>query len=287
MKEGTTGHLPSHDGDNDRHGLYATKAPHTDNPCQHDAVQVTLQFHPDWPFGAGTVLESIVRDGAYRSQFVTGTSNGGLTAHVDGDRWRWESRLFAGRYDHGPAEDRPVYGALNPTGDPYGGSVRFGSAHFRLRPEVTSRCTFCFPDSTFEPKRIVGPEAVDPLIEESQESELDPLDRYVEAHVHGGVVISRDVEALVLDPCFAGSVVEQAARALGCRIEWHPGFVVSPWAIDPDYRGRQYVELAGALGEGLTPAVIGQAARSGAHDLQSLKRVWHCLARFGRQTPVP
>ncbi|WP_425584256.1 hypothetical protein [Streptosporangium album] len=29
------------------------------------------------------------------SQFVTGTGNGGLTAHPGGDRWRWESRIFA------------------------------------------------------------------------------------------------------------------------------------------------------------------------------------------------
>ena len=28
----------------------------------------------------------------------------------------------------------------------------------------------------------------------------DPLNDYVEAHVHGGLVIGRDVEALVIDP---------------------------------------------------------------------------------------
>lgn len=43
-------------------------------------------------------MESMVRDGRYRSLFETGTSNGGLTAYPGGDRWKWESRLFGGKY---------------------------------------------------------------------------------------------------------------------------------------------------------------------------------------------
>src|SRR6187402_2202415 len=101
-------------------------------PCQHLRVQVTVQFHPDWPFRDGMVLESMARDGVYRSQFETGTSNGGLTAHEGGDRWRWESRLFEGRYDAADPTTRPVYGAWNRRDDPYGGAIRFGSAHLRL-----------------------------------------------------------------------------------------------------------------------------------------------------------
>lgn len=72
---------------------------------------VTLQFHPDWPSQGRMVIEALAATGVYRSQFVTSISNGGLTAHPGGDRWRWESRLFAGRYEARPAEERPVYGA--------------------------------------------------------------------------------------------------------------------------------------------------------------------------------
>lgn len=72
---------------------------------------VVLHFHPGWPSGGGTVLDAIVRAGCYRSQWVTGTSNGGLTARPGGDRWRWESQMFDGRYDDARPEDRPVYGA--------------------------------------------------------------------------------------------------------------------------------------------------------------------------------
>ena len=50
--------------------------------------RVVLHFHPGWPFAGGTVLEAIAATGVYRSQFATGTSNGGLTAHPGGDRWR-------------------------------------------------------------------------------------------------------------------------------------------------------------------------------------------------------
>ena len=226
----------------------------------------------------------MARDGCYRSQFATGTSNGGLTAHEGGDRWRWESRLFDGRYDDRPASERPVYGALNYRSRPYGGSVRFGSAHFRLRPELTARSTFCFPDSVFEPEAVGGQEQIEHLVSLARSAAHDDLDDYVEAHVHGGVTIKRDVEALVLDPCFRGTAVERAAAALDCPLEWHPGFRVGAAGLDHKYRGVEYVALARSLGATITPDLIGEAARSGEHDPQALKRVWHYLARFGQRT---
>ncbi|MET9273295.1 DUF3626 domain-containing protein [Kribbella sp. NPDC003557] len=112
---------------------------------------LTVQFHPNWPHGSRTVIESIAADGFYRSQFTTGISNGGLTAFQGGDRWRWESRLFSGRYDGGPETDRPIYGVWNRHADPYGGAIRFGSSYLRLKPEAIDRATFCFPDSAREP----------------------------------------------------------------------------------------------------------------------------------------
>lgn len=249
-------------------------------------LQVTLQFHPDWPFGAGTVVEALAADGVYRSQFETGTSNGGLSAHPGGDRWLWESRIFGGRYDEASVADRPVYGACNHRRLPHGGSVRFGSAFLRLRPEVVARSTFCFPDSVFEPTAIGGPEKLPELVAMADaaghDALDDPLNDYVEAHVHGGVRFAEDVEAVVLDPCFRGSEVEAAANSLGCEVEWHPGFRTGTAGLDPSYRGPEVVALAQSLGPVLTPDVIGAAARSGRHDLQALKRVWHLLARFGR-----
>lgn len=251
-------------------------------------MRVTLQFHPDWPFQGRRVVEALAADGVYRSQFETGTSNGGLTAHPGGDRWRWESRIFEGRYDDAAPAQRPRYGAVNRHADPYGASLRFGSAHLRLRPELLERTTFCYPDSTFEPTAIGGPERLAELCAladaASASGEVDHLDDYVEAHVHGEVRPVRDAEAVVLDPCFRAGPVHEAALALGCPVEWHPGLRVRTAGLDPGYRGPETVALAGSLGEVLDPSVIGDAARAGDHDPQSLKRVWHLLARFGRRS---
>ncbi|WP_262985047.1 DUF3626 domain-containing protein [Nocardia cerradoensis] len=115
------------------------------------SLRVTVHFHPDAVFGTGTVLDALAGEGVYRSQFETGLSNGGLSAHPGGARWQWESRMFGGCYDSAPAAQRPKYGALNHRGDPYGGSPRFGSCYLRLAEHTLERTTFCFPDSVFEP----------------------------------------------------------------------------------------------------------------------------------------
>lgn len=251
-------------------------------PSAARVAAVTLQFQPDWPHRAGKVIESMAADRHYRSQFVTGISNGGLTALSHGDRWRWESRLFAGRYDDAPPSCRPVYGAWNRRADPRGGATRFGSSYVRLRPEAVSRSTFCFPDSVHEPEDVGNATLLPHLCWMADESGFDYLDEYVEAHVHGPVCFGADVDALVLDPCFIGTDVEEAAEQLGCRIEVHSGFRASPDDFDPKYRGAHIVDLARSLGDELTPKMIGDAARAGVHPAQSIKQVWHYLARCGR-----
>ena len=251
------------------------------------SLRVTLHFHPDRLVGQRLVVEALADDGRYRSQFETGTSNGGLTAHPGGDRWRWESRMFGGAYDHGPAAERPVYGSLNHRGRPEGGSLRFGSSHLRLRPEALQRSTFCFPDSFYEPV-MVGTAAgmgLGAVVDAAAHSD-DPLDDYVEAQVHGPVLLERDVEALVLDPSYRGTAVEHAAGQLPCALEWHRGrrLAVGELERHPDYRGPEFVELGRRIADGgwLDARVVGDASRTGRHDLQGLKRVWHYVARYGR-----
>lgn len=80
---------------------------------------------------------------------------------------------------------------------------------------MNDRATFCWPDSVYDPQAIGGPERLEELCRLADAGVLDPsllpegatdlplndpLNDYVEAHVHGGLVIGRDVEALVLDP---------------------------------------------------------------------------------------
>ena len=253
-------------------------------PPLDPTLRVTLNFHPDRLVRGEPILAVMVRDGVYRSQFETGTSNGGLTAHPGGDRWRWESRIFAGAYDHAEPALRPKYGALDLHRRPYGAAPRFGSAHVRLAAHTLARTTFCFPDSVFEPDHF-GTAAAFALRERAEAADHDLLDDYVEAHVHGVVDLAGDVEALVLDPGHRGTDVEADALRLGVPVEWHPGYrlEVATLRAHPDYRGPELVALGESLAvDGvLTPQVIGDASRAGQHDEQALKRVWHYVARFG------
>jgi hypothetical protein len=256
----------------------------TGEPMAPD-LRVELHFHPDRLIDGRPILAALARDGHYRSQFETGTSNGGLTAHPGGDRWRWESRLFGSAYDQAPAEARPKYGALNFRRRRNGAAPRFGSAHFRLTADSLPRSTFCYPDSVFEPVDV-GVAARMSLVDKALADDRDRLDDYIEAQVHGPVVLAEDVEAVVLDPCFRDTEIAELAAALPCRVEWHGGFLlrIEQLRDRADYRGAHIVELGISLARDgfLDARILGAAARSGNYDEQELKRVWHYVARFGR-----
>jgi len=183
----------------------------------------------------------------------------------------------------------PMYGAAEGVGAGHGrgvgGSPRFGSAHLRLRAHVLERTTFCYPDSVFEPRDFGVASKVSALIALAETDDRGPLENYIEAHVHGVVDLRRDVEALVLDPCYRGTSTETAARRLGCPIEWHGGFTLTTAEVGrhPPYRGPEFVRLGTALARDgrLDPRIIGDASRTGDYDERALKRVWHYVARFG------
>src|SRR5450631_2605928 len=167
------------------------------------ALRVTLNFHPDRRVGEVPILQAMVVDGLYRSQFETGTSNGGLTAHPGGDRWSWESRIFGSAYDEVPAAERPKYGSLNFRRRATGGSPRFGSAHLRLKQETLARTTFCYPDSVFEPTHF-GVARRMSLVELAEADDKDLLDEYIEV----GIAIAQDG---YLDPKMLGDAADTGA----------------------------------------------------------------------------
>ena len=111
---------------------------------------------------------------------------------------------------------------------------------------------------------------------------LDPvLDNYIKAHVHGPLSIERDVEALVLDPSYRGTAVEDSGLQLGCNVEWHDGFRLQLdrlLALE-GFRPKSAIDAISGLGIS-TPADLGHA-RDNPLDYQTAKWVWHCLARFG------
>jgi hypothetical protein len=306
-------------------------------------VRITLNFHPDQLLADGrTVARSLAQDGVYRGQFETGISNGSRTAFPGGERDQWEERLFGRAYHDPPvrAADRPRYGALNPHSFSDGGSPRFGSCHLRLRPHVLRRTTITVGDSHLGPRDIgtldafecvlaglaeraraggvtLGVPGVDPV--DLLAGRLGPpigadpsvhpgrcLDDYLEAQVHGGVVLARDAEALVLDPAFAEGAVGQDLLSLGLPVEWHCGFELAPEEFDDQFRGPHLPPFAqevarcfaGPRGV-IDAAVVGRAAAAVVTEpdrwrdfgtaeelLQYVKHLWHTLVYCGRSAPV-
>ena len=291
-------------------------------PAEVPAAAITVNFHPDRLLADGrTVAEHLVAEGVYRSQFETGISNGGLTAYAGGDRDRWEQRMFPGVY--ADAAGRPVYGALNLAGYPDGASPRFGSCHLVLGAGATRRATFSHGDSFTEPRvfgtaatfgavwaalldevartgRALNLAAASPgqwvrALGEPRTAAGRAMDDYVEAQVHGGLVLGADVTAVVADPSFRGMPVAAQLAALGPPLRWAPGFVLPAAAFPVDLRGPEVPALAAAVAgrygrELIDAELVGRATRepaawasfgSPAEVLQLLKYVWHVLVLRG------
>tara|TARA_B100002049_G_C16082512_1_gene377912 strand:- start:4094 stop:4936 length:843 start_codon:yes stop_codon:yes gene_type:complete len=253
------------------------------------ASAVTINFHPD-RFTAENkpILQAIAEDGYLKSQFETGTSNGGLTAYIGGERWLWEQSVFDGAYDGASNSLRPKYGALNYRNYETGASPRFGSSYFQLKPNVSYRTTFCYPDSYFEPEDFAVFNRVGLLVDKALASNSDLLDDYIEAHIHGEISVKDDIECLVLDPIFRAGPIEEQAANLGVAVKWHNGYELSLEEMSryPDYRGQKYIELAKELARNgrINAKILGLAVARQGYDEQEVKKVWHYLARFGYQS---
>lgn len=219
---------------------------------------VTLNFHPDRLLADGrSVVEALYEEGAYRNQFETRISNGGLTAFPGGDRDRWEEAAFGGAYQAPGVRDgeRPKYGGLDLMNSSDGACPRFGSCHLRLQADMLGRSTFSFGDSASEPQDVGVNDAFEPVLAALLESvsrdglalgrrSLDvsllveqaldagaprrglferaqgrAVDDYIEAQIHGVVSLAADVEALVIDPSFSNTRTEEILLATAKRYD--------------------------------------------------------------------
>ncbi|HWM16384.1 MAG TPA: DUF3626 domain-containing protein [Microbacterium sp.] len=105
-------------------GLFATRAPTSRKTPARKPIDERTDALVCGILGCKRILE----ERRYVSQFVTRTSNGGLTAFVGGHRYEWEHRIFSGAYDASAPQDRPVYGALSlDAGLKMGSTGRFGA----------------------------------------------------------------------------------------------------------------------------------------------------------------
>lgn len=221
-------------------------------------IRLTVNFHPDRRDRSGrTVASGLLADGRYRAQSETGISNGSRSAVPGGDRTRWESAMFGG-VDDDPSLIRPLYGAFDMFHDPLGASPAFGSSFLVLRPHCLERATLCVGDSHLGPVDVGTRNDLTSILAGAVHectggsgfgrnlsvdgfvgalSEGSPpqrsareLDRYVEAQIHGGIDLARDVERIVVDPSFRRTDIEhdlrQAAEREGFDVDWNEGSVL-------------------------------------------------------------
>jgi hypothetical protein len=303
-------------------------------------LRVAFHFHPDrLDPNMKNVAEALLESGIYKSQFETLLSSGSVSAHAGGARDLWEERLFNGAYQKKGVDNsqRPKYGALDFIGHSDGPSPRFGSCYFLLKPEVTRRCTLTYLDSYLDPKqkgtleefddiiaavlsdsfsdKIIFGEQLRParLVQRLQEALGEPfierfllppsriLDHYIEAQVHGPVLLKDDVEYLVADPSFQGTAIGNTIKDLCEKFEitlhWHSGFVLKTNEVPCDFRGPSMPSLARRVAPDgmLNVKRIGDAASSLRRNpsdwsdrgsekdvLQELKLLWHVLLRYGK-----
>lgn len=292
-----------------------------------------------------TVAEALLAEGTYQNQFETGISNGGVTAFLGGRRDICEQQLFGGSYHTPGVEawQRPRYGALDLLSHPERPSPRFGSCYFVLAAAVTERSTFTYQDSHSNPNEVgsarefddvfaallrdaflhycalgerdltvmslldrIERALVNPVAQRSSSGKLfRNLNQYVEAQVHGPVLLATDVDAVVVDPCFRGTATADHLSKL-CRrykvdLQWHHGFRLRVENVPRDFRGPTMPSLAERIARErmLDVSMIGAAVRDlyahpdawrdrGTADevLQELKLLWHVLVRFGVPMPL-
>ena len=244
---------------------------------------VTINFHPDrFSNNNKTIIENLIEQGQYHGQFRTGTTNGGRSAYVGGQRFSWEQRIFFNAYPEDTL-DRPKYGALNLFSYLDGASVRFGSCFFELRPEVIDRCTFAYGDSSSNPvtlctsdtfigilagmfneflikERILN-RVLDPVVTSKNEVLailLNPhdklidlgrnLDYCIEAHIHGDIQLNSDIKSFYTDASFQNTVIGERAEALcekyGIPLCWIPKRQMEVDSIGDLFRGSKIPILA-------------------------------------------
>lgn len=257
-------------------------------------TRLTLNFHPDRRgTSAPSVAEGLLLSGRYLPQAETGLSNGSRSAVPGGERTNWERELFGDTYET-EGVDRPVYGALDLTRDPHGGSPRFGSCFVILNEPCFDRATFCVGDSHSGPTDIGTIDSFDAILAGLFEqglagSALDRgltiadlrtviaggaphgpparcLDGYIEAQIHGGVSLIDDVEAIVADPSFHGTEIGAhlagGAEAYDFDLRWHAGSELEVASTPADFRGRTMPTLAQEVAR---PDGIVDAATIGRH----------------------
>lgn len=187
-----------------------------------------------------SATQYILKDGRLKTQFDTGSTMGWYDPSV---RAKVEERLF-GIPKAYEGDYRPVYGTLhtghsNKRGWVHGGpGVDYGNAWLELHPEVKKRSTFTAGDSldTAPESPVIGRQshAVTRAFgwkHTPQHCQFqEQIHPYLEAQIHGGVYLDKDVRAIhVIDPK-AGQ--ENLLKQMGMK------YNVPVYSHEPTYAGK-------------------------------------------------
>lgn len=301
-------------------------------------ASICFHFHPYRLNDKGeNSITSLLEIGIYKNQFETKISNGSLSAYKGGDRDNWENNLFGQLFadEAFPLSHRPKYGALDLLRHSAGPSPRFGSCYFVLEPIFTQNATFTYLDSYRTPDErgtlqvfdvilagmledcikhgeALGEMSITPnqLVDRIIESLSTPysrsilqapegnLDQYIEAQVHGEILLKNAVSFLIADigykhTPFATSLLELCEK-YEIELDWHPGFELTVTEAIHNFRGTEMPAIATqlAVDDKINVAVLAATERVLTKDfkdkkilnykLQQLKYLWHTLVQFGK-----
>jgi len=203
---------------------------------------------------------------------------------------------------------RPKYGALDLMLHPDGPAPRFGSCYFLLAPKVSYRCTYTYGGSQQDPiekgtfvefddilaaifndaffreyaigeKDLTPRKLMDHLLYNLERPFQNPTNRkpsrnlnhFIEAQVHGDILLKDDVEVLVADPSFEGTyiggILEQLCLKYSIELYWHMGFTMKVEEVPSDFRGPTMPSLAKRItrNDYIDANVIGTAVNKLKH----------------------
>jgi hypothetical protein len=199
-------------------------------------------------------LEKIVRSrGEYHSVFEAelgagGKNRGGKGADYIGRRALWERKIFGPAYGEAYTPkgkkfgedsskicahaERPKCGALNFTNNARGAAPNYGGSFFELAQHVRCRTTFTYADSQSKTIYDIGTSdhmctvlasLTDRQLRAAHQSArlgtCQASSQYIEAQIHGRLLVQRDVARVMLSPCDDNAVVRRALDALGVPYE--------------------------------------------------------------------
>ncbi|MFC3188527.1 DUF3626 domain-containing protein [Shewanella intestini] len=305
------------------------------NIAQHG--RVALHFHPDHIDSRGlTVAQGLLKDGVYKTQFETHISNGQLAPELGGIRDHWENQFFGHAY--AGIQHRPKYGALDFGLNPYGPAPRFGSCYLLSHCALLKNCSFSYMDShrllpergtlacfevvlaallteSFERQSALGVNVFDPdaliaylcsftdIAQRFTHTGFANLDHYIEAQIHDDVSLEEDICALVVDPCYQNTPMDETLQALANQYDitlyYHQGYQMDAAHTPNNFRGACMPALAKQVARQgvMTPFNLGVATLRCTEELaswqqrdmqqqqlQQLKLLWHVLVKFGVNT---